>query len=51
MRLVEKDGDHLSFGRQSCFPTMETKFQVKCRMECGWIQAENLYLMIIFLKT
>ena len=39
------------YGKQPHFPKAETKFQVKGRMECGWVQAENLYLVIIFSKN
>ena len=32
----------------SLFPTTDTKFQVTCRMKGGWVQAEDLYVIIIF---
>ena len=32
----------------SLFPTMEAKFQVKHRIECGWVQADDLCMIIIF---
>ena len=34
--------------KATSFPTTETKFQVRHRMECGWVQAEGLYVIIIF---
>jgi len=52
MRLVgEKMVYHLLCGKQSIFPPTETEFQVKRRMECGWMQAEDLYVIIIVSKT
>ena len=49
MRLLEvKTAYHLSCGKQPLFPTTDTKFQVKRRMKGGWVQAEDLYVIIIF---
>ena len=42
---------HLSCGKQSLFPSTDTKFQVKCRMKGGWVQAEDLYVIIIFFEN
>ena len=36
--------------RQPRFPTIEEKFQVKRRLECGWVQAD-LYLISIFVEN
>ena len=30
------------------FPTTDTKFQVKRRINGGWVQAEDLYVIMIF---
>ena len=49
MRLLGvKTVYHLSCGKQPLFPT---KFQVKRRMKCGWVQAEDLYVIIIFFEN
>jgi len=42
---------YLSCGKQPLFPTTETKFQVKRRMKGGWVQAEDLYVIIIFFES
>ena len=39
---------HVSFGKQPLFPATETKLQVKHKMKGGWVQAEDLFKMIIF---
>ena len=41
----------VSCGKQPHFPTTETKFHVKHKMESGWVQAENLYVIIIFFEN
>ena len=46
-----KTACHLSCGKQPLFPTEETKFQVKRRMKDGWLQAEDLYVIIIFFES
>ena len=46
-----KTAYHLSCGKQPHFPTTETKFQVKRRMKGGWIQAEDLHVLIIFFES
>ena len=46
-----KTAYHLTCGKQLLFPTTDLKFQVKCRMKCGWVQAEDLYGMIIFFEN
>ena len=52
MRLLGlKASYHLSCGKQPLFPTTDTKFQVKCRMKGGWVQAEDLYVIIIFCEN
>ena len=45
-----KTAYHVSCGKQPLFPTTDTKFQVKCRMKGGWVQAEDLYGVIIFFE-
>ena len=51
MRLLGvKIAYQLSYGKQSLFPTTDTKFQVQRRMKSGWIQAEDLYVTIIFFE-
>ena len=42
---------HLSCGKQPLLLTTDTKFQVKHRMKGGWIQAEDLYVIIIFFES
>ena len=42
---------HLSGGKQPHFTTTYTNFQVKCRMKDGWVQAEGLYMIIIFFEN
>ena len=42
---------HVSCSKQALFPTTDTKFQVKRRMNDGWVQAEDLYVIIIFFET
>ena len=46
-----KTAYHLSCGKQPLFPTTETKFQVKRRMKGGWVQAEDLFVIIIFFEN
>ena len=43
-----KTAYHLSCGKQPLFPTTDTKFQVKRIMKDGWVQAEDLYVIITF---
>jgi len=51
MRLLGgKTVYHLSYGMQPLYPTTEKKFEVKCRMKGGCVQAEDLYVIIIFLE-
>ena len=45
--VEEKMMYYVLFGKQPHFLTAETKFQVECRMECRWAQAEDLYMIII----
>ena len=35
----------------SFFPTTVTKCQVKRRMKAGWVQAEDLFVIIVFLEN
>ena len=54
MRLLGggvKTACHLSCGKQPLFPIEETKFQVKRRVKGGWLQAEDLYVIIIFFES
>ena len=52
MRLFEvKTAYHFSCGKQPLFPTTDSKFQVKRRMKGGWVQVEDLYVIIIFFKN
>ena len=55
MRLLGGGGGktayHLSCDKQPLFPTTDTKFQVKRRMKGGWVQAEDLYVIIIFFEN
>ena len=52
MRLLGVEAScHLSCGKQPLFATAETKFQVKRRMKGGWVQAEDLYVIIIFFES
>ena len=54
MRLLGggvKTAYHLSCGKQPLFPTTDTKFQVKRRMKGGWVQAEDLYVILIFFEN
>ena len=49
MRLVQL-GKTRSCDRQPRFPTIEAKFQVKRRLDCGWVQAD-LYVISIFFEN
>ena len=40
----------MSCDKQHRFPITEAKFQVKRRLECGWLQAD-LYVIIIFFEN
>ena len=54
MRLLGGGGKtayHLSCSKQPLFPTTDKKYQVKRRIKGGWIQSEDLYVIIIFSKT
>ena len=52
MRLLGgKTAYRLSCGKQPLFPSTDTKFQVKGRMKCGWVQAEDIYVIIIFFEN
>ena len=52
MRLLgDKTACHLSCGKQPRFPSTDTNFQVKRRMKCGWVQAADLYVIIIFVEN
>ena len=42
---------HLLCGKQPLFPTTGTKFQVKRRMKGRWVQAADLYVIIIFFES
>ena len=42
---------HFLCYKQPLFPTTNTKFQVKRRMKGGWVQAEDLYLIIAFFES
>ena len=44
--LGRKTAYHWSCGKQPLFPTADIKSQVKPRMKAGWLQAEDLYLII-----
>ena len=45
-----KTAYHVSCSKQLLLPTTDTKFQVKRRMKDGWVQAEDLYMIIIFFE-
>ena len=45
--VEEKMMYYVLCGKQPHFLTAETKFQVECRMECRWAQAEGLYMIFI----
>ena len=52
MRLLGvKAAYHLSCDKQPPFPTTNTKFQAKCRMKGGWVQADLYLIMIFFLEN
>ena len=42
---------HLSCGKQPLFTTTDTQFQRKRRKKGGWVQAEDLYVIIIFFEN
>ena len=41
----------MSFDKQPLFPTTDAKVQVKRRMKGGWVQTEDLYVIIIFFES
>ena len=47
MRLL---GVKAAYNLQPLFPITDTKFQVKRRMKGGCVQAEDLYMIIMFLE-
>ena len=51
MRLMGGGGVtfHVSCGKQPLFPTTDAGFQVKRRMECGWVEAD-VYVIVIFFE-
>ena len=52
MRLLGvKTVYHLLCGKPPHFPTTDTKFQAKRRMKGGWVQAVDLYVIIIFFES
>ena len=46
--LGGKNSVSLVVWRQPLFPTTDTKFQATRRMKGGWVQAEDLYMVIIY---
>ena len=48
MNLLGENSVSFVLWRQPLFATTETKFQVARRLKGGWIQAKDLYLIIIF---
>ena len=48
MSLLGETSVSFVLWRQPLFPTTGTKFQVARRMKGGWVQAEDLYLIITF---
>ena len=42
---------YLSCGKQPLFSTTNTQFQGNRRMKGGWVQAEDLYVIIIFFEN
>ena len=48
MRLLGVETAFICRVVSSLFPKTDTKFQVKHRMKGEWVQAEDLYMIIIF---
>ena len=51
MRLLGgKNSVSFVMSQAASFPTTDTKFKVIRRMKGGWVQAEDLYRIIIFFE-